>query len=64
MFVHEWIVMVLISDRAQTWLSARDMLETKKGMPREVPENEQPGDNEPIRGEADLREIWPFDLKE
>lgn len=35
-----------------------------RGMLQEVLENEHPDDDEPIRNEADLREIWPFDLKE
>lgn len=33
------------------------------GMLQEVLENERPDDDEPIRGEDDLREIWPFDLE-
>ncbi|KAJ4374798.1 hypothetical protein N0V83_001874 [Neocucurbitaria cava] len=34
------------------------------GILQEVIGNEQPDDDEPIKGEDDLREIWPFDLKE
>lgn len=37
--------------------------EVFEGMLQEVLGNEQPDDNEPIRSENDLREIWPFDLK-
>jgi hypothetical protein len=37
--------------------------EVFEGMLQEVLGNEQPYDDEPIRGEIDLREIWPFDLK-
>lgn len=33
------------------------------GMLREVLRNEHPDDDEPIRSEDDLREIWPFDLR-
>jgi hypothetical protein len=33
-------------------------------MLQEVLGNEQPHDGEPIRGEIDLRDIWPFDLEE
>ena len=32
------------------------------GMLQEVLGNEQPDDDEPIKSEDDLREIWPFDL--
>lgn len=39
----------------------REMFE---GMLQEVLENEQSDDDEPIRDEVDLREIWPFDQKE
>lgn len=35
-----------------------------EGLLREVVGNEQPDNDEPIRYERDLREIWPFDLKE
>ncbi|XPS81053.1 hypothetical protein M3J09_012996 [Ascochyta lentis] len=33
------------------------------GMLQEVLGNKQPDDDEPIRSEEDLREIWPFDLE-
>lgn len=35
-----------------------------RGMLQEVLGNEHPDNDEPIRDETDLREIWPFDLKE
>ena len=35
-----------------------------RGMLQEVLGNENPDDDEPIRDETDLREIWPFDLEE
>jgi Ser/Thr protein kinase RdoA (MazF antagonist) len=38
--------------------------EAFQGILQEVLENVLPDDDEPIRGEGDLREIWPFDLKE
>lgn len=38
--------------------------EVYEGMLQEVLGNEQPDDDEPIRGEDDLKEIWPFDLKQ
>jgi hypothetical protein len=38
--------------------------ETFKGMLQEVLSNEHPDDDEPIRSQDDLREIWPFDLED
>ncbi|KAF1965126.1 hypothetical protein BU23DRAFT_585168 [Bimuria novae-zelandiae CBS 107.79] len=38
--------------------------ETFEGMRREILGNEQPDQDEPIKDEDDLGEIWPFDLKE
>ena len=35
-----------------------------RGMLQEVLGNKHPDDDEPIKNETDLREIWPFDLKE
>ncbi|KAJ5144279.1 hypothetical protein N7526_001787 [Penicillium atrosanguineum] len=35
-----------------------------KGMLKAVKENKDPDDDEPIRNEGDLRDIWPFDLPE
>lgn len=35
-----------------------------KGMLKAVLENKDPDDDEPIRNEDDLRDIWPFDLPE
>lgn len=35
-----------------------------RGMLEEILGNEDPDDDEPIREEADLREIWPFDLRD
>jgi hypothetical protein len=35
-----------------------------KGMLQAVLENKDPDDDEPIRNEGDLRDIWPFDLPE
>ncbi|KAF1999205.1 hypothetical protein P154DRAFT_577142 [Amniculicola lignicola CBS 123094] len=37
--------------------------ETFRGMRQQILGNEDPDDDEPIRDEADLREIWPFDLE-
>jgi hypothetical protein len=37
--------------------------EVFSGMLQEVLGNEQPDDDEPIKSEDDLREIWPFDLQ-
>ncbi len=33
-----------------------------KGMLEAVLENQDPDDDEPIRDEKNLRDIWPFDL--
>lgn len=44
-----------------TQLAHRELFE---GMLQEVLGNERPDDDEPVRGEDDLREIWPFDLDE
>ena len=38
--------------------------ETFKGLLRQIMENESPDNDEPIRNEADLREICPFDLED
>jgi hypothetical protein len=35
-----------------------------KGMSKAVLENRDPDEDEPIRSEGDLRDIWPFDLPE
>jgi hypothetical protein len=61
----------LLNTASDGWVSPEDWEGTQyahrevfKGMLQEVLSNEQPDDDEPIRGEDDLREIWPFDLKE
>jgi hypothetical protein len=35
-----------------------------RAMLQHIQENEHPDDDEPIRDEADVREIWPFDLED
>jgi len=61
----------LLNTASDGWVPAEDWERTQsahrevfEGMLQEVLRNEQPDDDEPIRGEDDLREIWPFDLKE
>lgn len=49
---------------SQQWEAAQlAHREVFAGMLQEVLENEQPDDEDPIKSEADLREIWPFDLQ-
>lgn len=61
----------LLNTASDGWVPAEDWEyaqsahhELFKGMLHEVLGNEQPDADEPIRCEEDLREIWPFDLKE
>jgi Ser/Thr protein kinase RdoA (MazF antagonist) len=61
----------LLNTASDGWVPPEDWEGTEsahrevfEGMLQEVLGNEQPDDDEPIRGENDLREIWPFDLKE
>jgi hypothetical protein len=61
----------LLNTASDGWVSPEDWEETEsahrkvfEGMLQEVLDNEQLDDDEPIRGEDDLKEIWPFDLKE
>jgi hypothetical protein len=61
----------LLNTASDGWVPPQDWEETKsahrevfEGMLEEVLSNEQPDDDEPIRSEDDLREIWPFDLEE
>jgi hypothetical protein len=60
----------LLNTASDGWVPLEDWERTEsahrevfEGMLQEVLENEQPDDDEPIRSEDDLREIWPFDLK-
>jgi hypothetical protein len=60
----------LLNTASDGWVPPEDWERTKsthrelfEGMLQEVLGNGQPDDDEPIRGEDDLREIWPFDLK-
>lgn len=48
-------------DWEATELAHREVFEALVQQLRDV---EQPNDDEPIKSEDDLREIWPFDLKE
>jgi hypothetical protein len=61
----------LLNTASDGWVPRKDWeraesahREVFEGMLQEILGNEQPDDDEPIRGEDDLREIWPFDLKE
>jgi hypothetical protein len=61
----------LLNTSSDGWVPPEDWEGTQsvhrevfEGMLQEVLRNEQPDDDEPIRSEDDLREIWPFDLKE
>ncbi|KAH8707034.1 hypothetical protein GQ44DRAFT_691782 [Phaeosphaeriaceae sp. PMI808] len=61
----------LLNTASDGWVPPEDWEGTEsahreafEGILQEVLGNEQPDDDEPIRGEDDLREIWPFDLKE
>jgi hypothetical protein len=61
----------LLNTASDGWVPPEDWERTAaahrevfEGMLQEVLGNEQPDDDEPIRCEKDLREIWPFDLKE
>jgi hypothetical protein len=61
----------LLNTASDGWVPPEDWEGTEsahreifEGMLQEILGNEQPDDDEPIRGETDLREIWPFDLKE
>lgn len=62
---------VLLNTASDGWVPQDDWEATEsahrdlfKGILQEILSNEQPDDDEPIRDEIDLREIWPFDLKE
>jgi hypothetical protein len=59
----------LLNTASDGWVPPENWEETKsahrelfEGMLQEVLINEQPDDDEMIRSENDLREIWPFDL--
>jgi hypothetical protein len=61
----------LLNTTSEGWVPAENWEVTKsayrevfEGMLQAVVGNEQPDDDEPLRSEDDLREIWPFDLKE
>ena len=61
----------LLNTASDGWVPPEDWKATKSAhkemfsrMLQEVLGNEDPDDDEPIRNEADLRKIWPFDLKE
>jgi hypothetical protein len=61
----------LLNTASDGWVPPQDWEATEaahreifEGMLQEILGNEQPDDDEPIRGENDLREIWPFDLRE
>lgn len=61
----------LLNTASDGWLPPEDWERTEsahreafEGLLQEVLGNEQPDDDEPIKGENDLREIWPFDLEE
>lgn len=62
--------MGLLDSGIDGWVPSVDWEDTKSahrelfdGMLRAVLENEQIDDDEPLRCEEDLREIWPFDLE-
>jgi hypothetical protein len=61
----------LLNTASDGWVPPKDWEGTEsahreafEGILQEVLGNKQPDNNEPIRGEDDLREIWPFDLEE
>jgi hypothetical protein len=61
----------LLNTASDGWVPREDWEETESAhrevferMLQEILGNEQPDDDEPIRGGDDLKEIWPFDLKE
>ncbi|KAH7081224.1 kinase-like domain-containing protein [Paraphoma chrysanthemicola] len=60
----------LLNTASDGWVPSEDWEATKAahqelfmGMLQEVLGNETPDDDEPIKDENDLREIWPFDLE-
>ncbi|KAH9862723.1 hypothetical protein J1614_010816 [Plenodomus biglobosus] len=60
----------LLNTASDGWVTLEDWERTEAvhqeifaGMLQEVIGNEQPDDDEPIRDEHDLKEIWPFDLR-
>ena len=60
----------ILNTSTEGWIPPEDMEETllahKKlfaGALEAILTNENPDDDEPIKNEHDLREIWPFDLE-
>jgi len=60
----------LLNTASDGWVPSKDWETVKKahkelfdGMLEAVLRNEAPDDDKPIRSEADLRAIWPFDLE-
>jgi hypothetical protein len=61
----------LLNSASDGWVPSADFEATEqkhqelfKALLQEIVDNEDPDDDEPLRSEDDVREVWPFDLKE